>query len=76
MNPFKTYLKPHPDQKVFRARPDIATIDCANCGKKLNKQDEKQIVFFCSKSCRKELRGGTRIKKGKVVKKTTGYRII
>lgn len=75
MNPFKSILHAHPDQKVFRARVDVATIDCANCGKKVTKQHENHIVFFCSKPCRHMLRGGTRVKKGKVVKKE-GFRIV
>ena len=62
MSFFKPFLKADPNQKVFRARPDVATVDCANCGKKVFKQDEKHIVFFCSKSCRKELRSGKKSK--------------
>lgn len=63
MNPFKSYIKPDPNQKVFRARPDVADIKCANCGGQVFKQDEKQIVFFCSKKCRKELRSGKKNEK-------------
>ena len=60
-NPKKIRKTVH-DIKVFRARPDVATIDCANCGDKVSKQDEKQIVFFCSKKCRRGLRSGKKAK--------------
>ena len=75
MNPFKPVHNFRPESKVFRARIDVADVRCANCGKQVFKQNEKQIVFFCSKKCRRELRNGKRIKKGKIVQKP-GFRII
>ena len=70
MNPFKYPLKPDPKQKVFRARMDVATIKCANCGNQVFKQHEAQIVFFCSRECRRSLRNG------KKTKKEGGFRVI
>ena len=68
-NPFKNVIPPNPKQKIFRAKFDVVQIKCANCGSNVFKQHGAQIVYFCSKACRKELRNGNKGKKSPFVSK-------
>lgn len=42
------------EKQYIRARKDILTIKCRNCGTEVYKNSGQQIIYFCSKSCRKE----------------------
>lgn len=40
-------------KKYIRANIDEKIIKCRNCGKDIIRYDLRQIVYFCSKACRK-----------------------
>lgn len=42
------------EKQYIRGNMEIAHTKCKNCGKKVHKNNSKQIVFFCGKECRKE----------------------
>lgn len=44
------------EKMYIRGNKDVAYTECKKCNKKVIKNDSKQIVYFCSKKCRKEFR--------------------
>lgn len=44
------------EKQYIRGNVQSPMTECKNCGKKVVKNDPKQIVFFCSKACRKEFK--------------------
>lgn len=44
------------EKQYIRGNLDEPRSQCPNCGKVFNKNNGRQIVYFCSKSCRKSYR--------------------
>lgn len=44
------------DKKYIRANKDLPTTHCKNCQKEIIKQHGFQIVYYCSKKCRREFK--------------------
>jgi hypothetical protein len=44
------------EKQYIRGNTESVQVRCPQCGKVFNKQNGLQIVYFCSKSCRKEYR--------------------
>lgn len=43
-------------KQIHRANPELKQTHCRKCGKDIVKNNMNQIVYFCSKRCRKEHR--------------------
>lgn len=48
------YRKSLDNIMFIRANTKLLSTKCKNCGKEVYKNNARQIVFFCGKSCRKE----------------------
>lgn len=40
------------EKQYIRAKIELTETKCQGCGKRIVKNDPKQIVYFCSRECR------------------------
>ena len=55
----KKYRKPLDQIMFYRGNVDEPRSQCLHCNKVFNKQNARQIVYFCSKVCRKDFKPNT-----------------
>lgn len=41
------------EKQYIRANVEAQVVKCRNCGKEIIRRDLRQIVYYCSKECRK-----------------------
>jgi len=49
------------EKQYIRGNTEATHVKCPNCGQMFEKQNGRQIVYFCSKLCRKEGRKPTKM---------------
>ncbi len=42
------------EKMYIRGNVDVSHTECKNCNKRIAKNDCRQIVYYCSKKCRKK----------------------